>query len=198
MHYLNYVFAWLLLMLGMKTAPPVSCSTKYNGLTLYFPSTVADAVNRYQLGFKPPGYYYKYLPDSTCLSLRYDNKVGDFDNEYQAATVLQNRIVNLHSFDMANRAGRFDEEQHKLEVILGSRMNTTKQKCLVTNGMATEQIAKLPNQGTFTMAEGWTKDSIHVFLRDVPRLSLKQQQRLEVIFSKGRPLRELTYITHSL
>ena len=185
MTYLTRLFVFIWALIGGQPVEPATCPVNYGGMNLCFQTTVGVAVNQYKLRYTAPGHYYTVLPDGTTCVLHYKSFLGDFIDEYQPQTVLYDRIVNAYVFKIPYSEGRFEKEMHKLESLTGSKLTVSKQTIKIVEMMSKEEIADMPTQGTFSLVEGSTKDSVRIFLREVPRLSDRQLKEIEVIFTSS-------------
>lgn len=178
-------FAFLLLMVTCQ-ATPKSCSFTYKTLLLCYPLTVGEAVKQYKLSYKPPGFYYRDLSDSTQFVLDYAYSSGDFDNEYQPENTLYERVVNTYEFSFPDSTGRFDSKRLEIESLIGSKMEVSEQQIGVAKILPASSIDRYPDKGFFKLAEGQTKDNIRVFLREIPRAANRQKKMLQLFFFKNK------------
>ncbi|WP_019987718.1 hypothetical protein [Rudanella lutea] len=179
---MKLLFCVLLLTFSL---PAKAQSLTYKGVQILFPATVKDAYSRNQMGFKPPGWYYKTLADSVTFSLQYDYEFSDLYNERQPASALFEHKLTGYRFKFLDKPGFFGREKKLLEGLLGHSMRVTLEEGNSSVNYPAERRATMPNLGNFKMAEGKTKDGISVYLREVPRLSPKQKPLLQVFFIKG-------------
>lgn len=162
------------------------CTTPYRGMTLCFGTTVGQATQQHQLGYKPPGYYYKQLADSTTMNIEYDYHSGDFDDESQPATELYDRVVNTYLFRFTDQPGRFGKELASLEASLGIEMVILEQNTYSTNSSSAVDETTL--EGQYTLAKGWTETGVVIYLRERPSQSGAKQSSLLILFYKGTDL----------
>ena len=80
-----------------------------------FPANVGEAVTKYQLDYKPPGYYYKEYADGSEVILYYHYADGDFDNGSQYKEVLFPRKLHSYAFRFANSPRVLDSLRQNLE-----------------------------------------------------------------------------------
>lgn len=86
-----------------------------NNKDWFFPANVGEVVTKYQLDYKPPGYYYKAYSDGSEVILYYYYAEGDFDNGSQHKEVLFSRKLHSYAFRFANNPGVLDSLRQNLE-----------------------------------------------------------------------------------
>lgn len=174
-------------------------SLTYQGIDIVFPATVRQVSDRYTLGFKSPGFYYKVLPDSVVAYLEFVVQTSEFSDRQQPASVFIDRPVTMYLFKLKDKPGLFETEQKLLEAWLGSKLKITIETGGAFAYFSAEKRSKMmPNGGTFRLAEGRTKEGIRVFLREVPRGSPRQQPMLQVLFCKGATDKRVYDRTHAM
>ncbi|GAB4008424.1 hypothetical protein GCM10028808_14490 [Spirosoma migulaei] len=177
---LRYLLSAFLLVVTCKSAPDKPIAVNFNGGTWVFPLTVGDAVKRYSLAYKPPGYYYTEMDNGSTVDLGYSYQPGDFFNEHQAKEVLYNREVNTYTHTFPFRSGLIDSLHRVLEVQFKRKMVM----CVDTqrfglNRMSESLRRSLPNEGTVPYELMRVDSLLTIGLRHKPNLT-KYKQAIEV------------------
>ena len=177
---LRYLFSAFLLAMTCISAPDKPIAVSFNGGTWLFPLTVGEAVKRYSLAYKPPGYYYAEMSNGSTVELIYIHQPGDFDNEHQAKEVLYNREVSSYVHTFSSRSGLIDSLHRALEAQFKKKMVMhidTQRFGLKT--MSTSLKNSLPNGGAVPYELMRIDSSLTIGLRYKPNLS-KDKQAIEV------------------
>lgn len=124
-------------VLWIKPSETRPVSFRMNQRDWFFPANVGEAVTKYQLDYKPPGYYYKEYPDGSDVIVYYHYADGDFDNGSQHKEVLFPRNLHSYTFRFANNPGVFDSLRQNLEA-------TYNKKFVLTKSLYNEKAPKTP------------------------------------------------------
>lgn len=180
----RYLFYAILLLL---TGEPKSTSISFNGGDWVFPITVGDAVNRYNLFYKPPGYYYSEDKQGNTVSLEFAYQTGDFNNEHQSRETLYNRGVHTYVHSFKFRPERIDSFRHALENQFRRKMemHSDTQKFGLDKLMTTMQN-KLPESGIVNYGLMQVDSMLTIGLRKRPVLAKNDINRIEILIFYNR------------
>ncbi|MCE6990831.1 hypothetical protein [Dyadobacter sp. CY323] len=98
--------------------PEVECdpvSFEFLNSTWQFPSTVEKAVEKHNLDYHPPGFYYKINDLQTRLVLGLNFEGGDYYNERQPKQTLYSRTLNSYIFQFKEGPRTYDSLRFVIE-----------------------------------------------------------------------------------
>jgi hypothetical protein len=164
----------------------VECSVTYKNVTMCFSTSMGQAVSQYELLYRPPGYYYRYLPDSTRLEVEPTYESRDLLDERQPASATASKLIDTYAFSFRDTVQGFERELVFLESLIHKKLVLSQKMHNLAQLTEKTKSNNFPNRGIIKIAEAWTNDSVHVVLREIPRFKLTQEARLEVLFFKNK------------
>lgn len=184
---LRYLFCASLLLLTCKYDSHKPILISFNGEKWLFPITVGDAAKRYNLSYKPPGYYYTEDRNGNTVNLEYTNQTGDFDNEHQAKEALYGREVHSYVHTFRFQPERIDSFRHALENQFSKKMvmySDTQRFGL--SRLTTSIQNSLPESGIVTYGLMQVDSLVVIGLRKRPTLMKSDIKRIEVLIFYNR------------
>ncbi len=100
---------------------PSPVKFSFAGEEWFFPSTIENAVNKHDLLFKPPGYYYKIFPDGMEVELRYHSRWWELDNDRQSREALYGKSIHTYCFRFPDSDAVYDSLRRSLEQQFSSK-----------------------------------------------------------------------------
>ena len=95
-----------------KQVSPISFSFANDKWT--FPSTIGDGVKKYNLQFKPPGYYYREYPNLELILL-YDYGFSELENDKQPKETLYSKKFHTYYFRFPDHGSTYDSLRYAIE-----------------------------------------------------------------------------------
>jgi hypothetical protein len=178
---LRYIFSVCLLAVTCKSASDKPITVSFNGGEWLFPLTVGEAEKRYNLSFKPPGYFYTQMKNGSTVHLEYNHRTGFFFDENLTMQDWYERPVASYVHTFQNHSGLLDSLRQALEKQFQKKMviRVDTQRFGLKN-MSASLKSSLPNEGIVPYHLMNVDSSLIIGLRQKPSMS-KDNQAVEVL-----------------
>ncbi len=186
---LTKVFVFGSLLLFSNSFTDVKYVTvNFAGGDWVFPLTVGEAVKRYGLSYKPPGYYYTEGKYADMSTVEYDYETDDFVNENQPERTLYSRTIHAYVHAYNWKPTLFDSLKNALQEQFGKKMLvTSEEQEFIFNGEKASLNSSSPvNDRNVYYGLIKIDSGIVIGLRHKPTLAKNSIKQVEVLLMYNR------------